>query len=113
MFIQNIQSNNTSLNITHSDYSIYYEPNPAEPTDGTVRVRRGHLEYLNAATGQWYTLTGTVAQIHADPSMQTVINWVNAKIAEEHKLTELVEKYPALKQAKQNYELTKAMVINE
>jgi hypothetical protein len=58
-------------------------------------------------------LPGSEVRIEISPHVQIVLDWAYAKMQDDHKLDAMVAKYPALKQAKENYDIIKAMVQDE
>lgn len=58
------------------------------------------------STGSSYL---THASIQLDNDTQSVIDWARIKMVEEQQLTLLLEKYPGLKEAKELYDIQKAL----
>jgi hypothetical protein len=71
------------------------------------------LEYYKNDIDSWLPISGSQVDIEHSSVLDTVINWALIKMEEERKINELADKYPALKQAKLNYETVKALVSNE
>lgn len=113
MYISNLVSYNRELIVNTHSATPYYNPDNTNFYDGAVRTCKGELEYYDAKAKCWYPLPGLVANIDLHTNMNVVLNWAMKKMDEEEKLKKLAEKYPALKQAKENYEIVKALVQNE
>lgn len=111
-FIESVTSNNGHVNVGISNYTPYYTPVDSKPLDGHVRTRNGGFEYYDANMQKWTPLPGDVARIDLTGMADNAISWVYEKMAEEARLKELAEKYPALKTAKEHYEIIKVMVQN-
>lgn len=111
-FIENIVGDR-NINVDTMSYLQYYNANNNMQNDGCIRLNNGSLEYYNAATGLWNNLPGSNIRISFSPHIQNVLDWAEQKMYEEQNLKRLTEKYPALKQAKDNYELIKVLVSNE
>ena len=57
--------------------------------------------------------TGSSLTLSLSPRVESVIIWAEQKMEEEQRERELCRKYPALQQAKENYDLIKTMVEND
>ena len=113
MYVGNIVSFSNELIVSTHSATPYYNPDSSNLHDGIVRTCLGGLEYYDAKSGCWHPLTGSVTNIDLHTSVNVVLNWAMNKMAEEEKLKSLAEKYPAFKQAKENYDIIKALVQNE
>ena len=113
-FVENFQCSDMSIYGTVTDHTPYYTPDDKNLHDGVIlRTSQGGLEYYDVKLGDWLPLPGCQVTLELGPMSRTVLDWAYDKMEEERKLEELVAKYPALKQAKENYEIIKAMVANE
>jgi hypothetical protein len=112
-FIESINSSDSSLYIRNTDYTPFYNPDDINLHDGAIRTNRGGFEYYNARDRCWFPLPGSNANIELSPHVESVLQWAFKKMQEETKLNELAKKYPAFKQAKENYETIKVLVSNE
>lgn len=112
-FIENIISLDASIFVITNSHTPYYNPDDKNLHDGSVRTRGGGLEYYDAKYNSWLPLPGCEARIEISHHVQTILEWAYTKMQEEDKLNALVEKYPTLKQAKENYDIVKALVQNE
>lgn len=53
----------------------------------------------------WIRLDTSYASIEMTPEAESLLDWARTKRAEEAKLQAMLEKYPALKKAKDNFDL--------
>lgn len=112
-FVENVTCRDMGIYGTITDHTPYYIPDDKRFMDGVVRTSRGGLEYYDAEVGDWFPLPGSEVNLEIAPHIKVVLDWAYYKMEEERKLGALVAKYPALKQAKENYDIIKAMVQNE
>jgi ubiquinone/menaquinone biosynthesis C-methylase UbiE len=112
-FVEHIQVRGYNVKVTTNDYSTRYFPDPQQQLDGMVRVSMDGLEYYKNDIDSWLPISGSQVDIEHSSVLDTVINWALIKMEEERKINDLADKYPALKQAKLNYETVKALVSNE
>lgn len=85
-----------------------YVPLPVSATPGTVWF---HNDSFHVYTGSnWQALITPSLQIGLDFPTYEAILWAKRKMAEEAIEAALLEKYPALKSAKENYNLIKNLV---
>lgn len=110
-FIETV--NSYDLQISVSSYTPQYGPDDKNLHDGSVRTCRGGLEYYNAGSNCWFPMPGANVNINLGPRVEMVLEWAYKKMAEEDQIESLIKKYPALKIAKENYEIVKALVQNE
>lgn len=111
-FIEDVSSGD-GIYITNYAHTPYYSPDAAILNDGVVRTRHGGLEYYDAKIDAWMPLPGMTIRVSMDPASAYAVAWVQKKMVEEENLEKLLKNYPSLKQAKENYELIKALVQNE
>lgn len=112
-FIETLSSSDSNLYINSTSYTPFYSADDKNLHDGAVRTNRGGFEYYNARDRCWFPLPGSHANIELSPHVENVLQWAFKKMDEEKKLNALAEKYPAFKQAKENYETIKILVSNE
>jgi hypothetical protein len=112
-FVETVNSSDASIYVTHQGYTPYYNPDDKNLHDGAVRTKNGGLEYYDTKYNNWMPLPSTDVKIEIAPHVQVVLDWAHLKMKEELELEQLVAKYPALKQAKENFEIVKALVRNE
>jgi hypothetical protein len=105
-------SSDGSLIVINNSFSPYSTASnyTGRELDGDVRMNNGNLEVYSG--GCWMAINSSV-DIQLPDGTQNVLQWARKKMAEEQKLKELCEKYPGLKQAKEKYEIIKALVEND
>ena len=117
MFIENVTSISYSseIQVRKTEYGPTYYPNPKHVNDGIIRVNINRLEYYNSDEDTWTPLIGDKVDLNMKlpAGLDVVINWAYEKMNEERKIEQLAAKYPALKQARDNFELIKQVVKNE
>lgn len=111
--IENIECNDGSIHGTVSDYTPYHTANNNLPMDGVLRTNHGGMEYYDASAHCWLPMSGQQVNLEIGGHYQDVLNWAMDKMYKEQQELQLMEKYPALKTAKENYETVKALVENE
>lgn len=112
--VENITCQGGSIDKTITDYSPFYTVvDNSKLMDGVIRTNEGGLEYYNANENAWFPFPGSEINLEISTYYQDVLNWAMDKMFKEKQELELMEKYPALKTAKQNYETVKALVENE
>jgi hypothetical protein len=84
-----------------------------DQTDGIVRINRGHFEYYDARFNIWTRLSGNTLRMSSDARLSVIIDWADQKMREERLVTEAEKNNPALKLAKERYELMKQIVLTE
>jgi hypothetical protein len=83
-----------------------------DPSNGAVRYRGSNFEIYDSYNKKWVIHLGETINLTLDSRTHTLLNWVEAKMFEEQREHELLEKYPALRIAKDNYDTIKALVQN-
>jgi len=111
--VENINCTDGSIHGIITDYSPFYTADNSKPMDGVIRTNHGGLEYYDAGINDWLPYPGSEVNLEISSHYQDVLNWAMDKMFKEKQELELMEKYPALKTAKQNYETVKALVENE
>lgn len=65
---------------------------------------------MKVYTGTGWQNVGDQVHLNASAELHSVVDWARKKMADEARESELQEKFPALKQAKENYDLIRKMV---
>ncbi|SRR6056297_883707 len=106
-------SNSEYIDIINHSYTIYNPaaPNTGREVDGDLRLSNGNLEVYSA--GAWTMIGDSSFEVALTHRGNTVLQWAEQKMHEEQKLEELCKKYPSLKEAKDKYEMIKALVEND
>lgn len=53
----------------------------------------------------WLSFNESYADINLSPETQRILEWAEKKMAEEEKLEAMMEQYPALRKAKENFDM--------
>lgn len=61
----------------------------------------------------WKSFNTTVPTVDLTPEAQSILDWAKHKMEEERKLDGLCEKYPGLRNARDNFETFKRLVQSE
>jgi hypothetical protein len=61
----------------------------------------------------WKPLGASFASVGLTAETETLLDWAREKRTEEHRLQEMMEKYPALKKAKDNFEIVLNLVKDD
>jgi len=74
-------------------------------TTGTVRWNTNYNRLETAgSTNDWYQISGGGASISLAPYVQETLAWAQKKMYEDMQNIQLLEKYPELKHAREQYE---------
>jgi len=125
-----LYSNSKHITIQHTLPNGYYPAQVEENTsvvDGSLRINGTIIEYWNATSNTWQPNLGESAGIAVSYQVENTVEWVQAnlveitntlrwvtkKMREEEELTILLQTYPALQKAKDQFEMIKDIVKNE
>lgn len=61
----------------------------------------------------WKQMMATIPTIELTPEAQNILDWAKKKMEEEKRIDGLCEKYPGLRNARDNYETFKRLVESE
>ena len=97
-----VEGGNMSLPWTNSSDSDSYQ--------GMLRLRGNDIQYYDK--GIWNTLPTSYATVRLDASVESLLNWVKHKQAEEAKFQEILKNHdhPAVKIAQENLNKAKEAV---
>jgi hypothetical protein len=73
---------------------------------GAMRYSNGNVEVYD---GSIWRMVGCMTTVSLSNHADSLLDWVAQKKSEEEKLTAMLEKYPSLKSAKDQYEIVKAL----
>lgn len=77
---------------------------------GTLRYRQHSLEAFDGY--EWFDVTATI-EVSLTPKMLHLLTYIENKMAEDLKIKDLITRVPALKTAHDEYELAKALVLEQ
>ena len=106
-------SNSPYLDVTNYSYSHFSTaaPSTGREVDGDLRLNNSQLEVYHA--GCWTLVGDQSFGLQMSQRGEEILQWAEQKMHEEQKLEELCKKYPSLKEAKDKYEMIKALVEND
>lgn len=93
--------------VSQSNQPVVVEGRPCY--NGDVRFMNGSYQVF---TGYWQS-TSTSAQISLMGEAETVLAWARKKMYEEHKLEQLMEKHPAIKDTKLQLDVLVALLKDQ
>jgi hypothetical protein len=73
---------------------------------GAMRYSNGNVEVYD---GNYWQKVGSMSTVSLSNYAESLLDWVAQKKSEEEKLIAMLEKYPSLKSAKDQYEIVKAL----
>lgn len=98
--------------VSNSQYLHVNDGNPSRPyispgTVGAGMVRYNpNIDQLEVNDGNaWISYNGSYATIELTPEMESLLDWAREKREEERKLEAMMEQYPALRKAKENFDI--------
>lgn len=102
--INSIVSNSQYLHVNGGDPSRPYI-SPGAAGAGMVRYNP-NMDQLEVSDGNtWLPYNGSYATIELTPEMESLLDWAREKREEERKLEAMMEQYPALRKAKENFDM--------
>lgn len=82
------------------------------PHTGAVQWN-GNIKKFQVSSGSsWYDIDNNIT-FQVDGRLSEIIKWAEDKIREEARIAQLVDKYPALKDAKEKYEIIYNLVTSK
>lgn len=85
--------------------------NTSNPGSGVMRYYNGEVQVYDGYN--WIRLTGGFAGVGLSYETEQLLEWVSKKRSEEMLENEMLEKYPALKSAKDQYTMIKQLCESE
>jgi hypothetical protein len=102
--IGSVYSNSNYITVSGGSPSNPYI-SPGAVGAGMVRWNP-NMQCLEVNDGNtWLTFNQSHVGIDLSPETQMLLNWARQKMAEEQKLEAMMERYPALKKAKDNLDM--------
>jgi len=112
--LDDIHSSNGSLIVAGASNSgPYVNCGPDDPRAVPGDVRYSNHMFQVFASGCWTTLFSNVADVSLRDDDINALRWAKDKMLEEETEKKLMNKYPALKKAKENYNTIRALVEND
>lgn len=82
---------------------------PENPHNGQVVYDFMARELMAYCDGKWHSVERHI-NLGLKPHTEKILEWANKKIQEEEQLDALCEKYPALKDARTQFEMLKILI---
>lgn len=100
---------NCGIKVSAGDTSVpYIYPNTTNPMTGMMRVWGTDTQVFDGSG--WLNMNSSYATVSLDPESQSLLDWARRKMLEEQELQSLMDKHPALRDAKDRYEVILALV---
>lgn len=93
--------------------ATYPYVSPGANGAGMVRYNSNMQQFEINDGNSWLTIAGAHPSIGLSPAAESAINWSIAKMAEEQRITELAQKYPAVKDLQEKLDMMLALVKEE
>ena len=102
-------SNNVYV-VTHdnSNRNINVNFTDVQGTVGEMRYSNGKIFAYNGS--YWEPIHGSSATVHMDPMYDEIKTWYFIEIEKQRRMAKLCETYPALKNAKENFDIVYALI---
>ena len=100
---------NLGIKVSGGDTSVpYINQNTTNPMTGMMRVWGSDIQVFDGSS--WLHMNSSYATVSLDPELQVLLDWGRRKMIQEQDLKSLMEKYPGLKDAKEQYDIMLALV---
>lgn len=110
--INGIVSNSRYLHVNGgSPNQPYISPGAAGAGMVRFNPNMNQLEVNDGNT--WIPFSGSYASIELTPEMEMLLDWAREKQQEDLKLQAMMEQYPALKKAKENFDVVLNLVKDD
>lgn len=109
-----LTSNDDSILITYNSSSapcVTADYNNSRAIDGDVRYNNSNFEVYS--NGCWMMMGEDCTDVQFSPRWKSVLEWAEKAMEAETEEKELLEKSPALRKAKENYDMIKALIEND
>lgn len=85
--------------------------NTSSPGSGAMRYYNGRVEVFDGYS--WLPISSGTQLVGLTPEAELLLDWAKKKMEDEKLETEMLEKYPALKSAKGQYDVIKQICSAE
>jgi hypothetical protein len=110
--IKGINSSGRYITVTGGSNSGPYI-SPGAAAAGMLRWNP-NLNQMEVNDGNsWISMNMGYPTIEMTPEAESLLDWARQRRAEEAKMQDMIEKYPALKKAKENYDLIWNLIKDE
>lgn len=80
---------------------------------GQIRYNGSSNRYEVSDGQSWLAIPATTTNLELSPEVQNILDWARQKMTEELNLAQLMSKYPALKDAHDQFQVVKHLVTQE
>lgn len=92
-------------------YVPYVPINPNNPMQGMIRINGSDMQVFDGSN--WIVMNISYASVELTGETELLLNWARRKRDDEEKLQEMMDKYPALKKAKDNFDILLNLVKDD
>lgn len=110
--IKNISSSGKYVIVNGGTSSTPYI-SPGAVGAGMVRYNPNTSSIEISDGNSWREIGASYASVELTPEAESLLDWARMKRAEEQRMQSMIEKYPALKKARDNYDLIWNIVKDE
>lgn len=89
----------------------YVGQNSNNPMQGMLRINGTDMQVFDGSS--WTNLATSYATVGLNDEVESLIQWARQKKADEAKMKDMLDKYPALKKAQDNLDLIWNLVKDE
>lgn len=89
----------------------YISSNPNNPIQGMIRINGTNIEAFDGSV--WIAVNTSCASIELSDETEALLDWAREKRTEEQRLQDMMDKYPALKKAKDNFDILLNLVKDD
>ena len=108
--IKNINSSGRYITVSGgSSANPYISPGCA----GIVRWNSNTHQLEVNDSNSWVPVSMNYATIELNPEAESLLDWARKKQTEEHAMSAMLEKYPALRKAKDNFDILLNLVKDD
>lgn len=109
--IKSISTSNPWLQVQNgSPGSLYINNYNGQQGVGNVRFNTNSQNFEVYDGNTWMSMPSSYTSIELSPEANLAIQWANEQRHQELRLTELMEKYPGLKDAHEKFEIMRILV---
>lgn len=110
--IKNITSSSRWLYVSGGSTSGPYI-SPGSSGAGMLRYNPNTQDMEVNDGNSWLTIPSGYASVEMSPEAESLLNWAQRKRDEEERLEAMMEKYPTLKKAKENFDIVLNLVKDD
>ena len=109
--IKNLYGNSQWINVGQGNTTMPYL-NTNQPMSGMIRLNSS-MNRVEVYDGQNWVQVGSDAHVDLSETSKETLTWARAKMEEERRLKELMEKHPGLKDLNDKFEMMKILCQEE